>query len=86
MQAPIAIQASWNSPFGIDHLSKTIPKYKQKIWEWKQNDWAAVRYYAMDQYDLQYSTTNYTNVISSIMNHCSMQMSSTTNKQSLKWN
>ena len=40
----------------------------------------------MDLYDLQYPNTNYTHVISSIVHHCNMQMSSTRTKQSLKWN
>ena len=73
-----------NYPFDRGYLTKSITKYKQKIWECEQNYSAAVKYLAMDQYDLQHPTTNYTNVIGCIWHHSNMQMSSITTKQSLK--
>ena len=73
-----------NYPFDIEYWTKTMTKYKQRIGECEWNHYAAVKFLPTDLYDLQYPTTNCTNIISSIMHHCNMQMSSTSTKQSLK--
>ena len=80
-EAQNTMKTSMNYPFDRGYWTKSITKYKQKILECEQNHLAAVKYQATDQYNLQHSTTNHTNVISCILNHCNMQMSSTTTKQ-----